>query len=122
MKKTSATKKTAVPKAAAKTATPEKAKAAKKKIAAGPLGKTTGKPRTTWYMDYFRSHKANLPTDDKILAAAVAEFGQGHVGAGTVFQPKTMRSWWNTFCRRGSRGLTAKDAIVQTVESRKAAA
>jgi hypothetical protein len=104
-------------KAAPKTAAP--AKAAEKKIekrAAGPLGKTTGKSRTAWFVDFFATHKGKIPADDKILMIAVKEFGEGNVGKGTVFTPTQMRGWFNCFCKRGSRGLTKKDMILETSE------
>ena len=114
MKKTSATKKTAAPKATEKMIA--------KRSAAGPLGKTSGKSRTGWFMNYFKSHKGKIPTDDKILADAVKEFGAEHVGPPTVFTPTQMRGWFNTFCRRSERGLTPKDSITETVKAGKGGA
>ncbi len=99
------------------------AKAAEKKVATqakNPLGKTTKMTRTMWFMNFFKTHKGKIPVDEKILAAAIAEFGQGHVGPGTVFTARQMRGWHNTFCRRGERGLTPKDAITETLMAGKA--
>ena len=127
MKKNGNAKVDAQKKNGKKAVPPKQAKTAEKKIVkrpAGPLGKTTGKPRTGWFMDFIREHRDKMPPDDRILEIAVKEFGKENVGKGTVFTPKQMRGWWNCFCKRGSRGLTKKDMIVETVaaaEARKSA-